>query len=243
MEDLQAFVRDLHAILVEATDNSSPMKARTSVQSAVRTKVKEQLSRRDLRIPVELVLLEILHEFDGFDSAHPESRAMVLEDAEKLLNRIESLLETDMALNTERMEMPPPPPIVAELMEEEVKTRRERENKEYREEAAERHISADASRRPVPRPQHAPQGGDQRPPRRRSRGRRHGEARPQTPAGQPPPPMVVSPPSTPAPAPSGERDDRGELKFQHKPAAAEGQPQHREGGGRRHHRRPPHRDK
>jgi len=236
MEDLQAFVKDLRTMLAETSDASALVKTKSSVQSAVRTKVKEQLSRKDLRIPIELILVEILHEFDGFDSAHPEAKAMVLDDAEKLLNKIESLLETDMALNPERIELPPPPPIVAELMEEEMKTRRERENEEYREEAAERHQGPDAARRPMPRPAHVPQG-DQRSGHRRGRGRRHGDERPPSTGSPPPPAAVQQHPS--APAPTGEHGDRSDLKFQRK--SPEGQPPHRD-GGRRHHHRPPRRD-
>ncbi|MBZ0274348.1 hypothetical protein K8I61_20110 [bacterium] len=130
MENLQEMVKDLRGIIHDCRAAFDNEEKEEKVQTQVRTRVKEQLTRKDLRLPVEIALVEILHEFDGFDIAPREIKSEVLEDAEKLLSRIDMLIETESVVTLERVELPSPPAIIADMIEKEEAARRREERVE-----------------------------------------------------------------------------------------------------------------
>ncbi|MCL4233680.1 MAG: hypothetical protein KJ042_04080 [Deltaproteobacteria bacterium] len=145
MENLQNLISELRDLYTQVRADRTNNRPIERVQTIIRNKVKDQLGRTDLRIPVEVALTEILHDFDGFDSADREAQEQVLGDTEKLLNRIESLIETDNAVTADRIEMPPPPALTADLVEAEMRQVRRQEEEEKRRREAE-------SRRHQPKP-------------------------------------------------------------------------------------------
>ncbi|MCZ7585637.1 MAG: hypothetical protein M5R36_21125 [Deltaproteobacteria bacterium] len=197
MESLQELVRELRVIVKGAPDEPAASDPSQSVQARVRSRVREQLGRDDLRIGVEMALAEMLHEFDGFDTAPDELKACILEEAEFLLNRIESRIETDSAVNADRIEIPPPPAITEDLVRAELR-------------AEENEAEAKAAvhdRETGPRPD----GGGRSSPSGRGRSRRRGRGRGPRPEGGEPQATQPAQPARearPAPPEGGEsRDD------------------------------------
>ncbi|MCC6157380.1 MAG: hypothetical protein IT350_04955 [Deltaproteobacteria bacterium] len=202
MENLQNLITELRDLYTQVRADRTNNRPIERVQTIIRNKVKDQIARADLRIPVEVALTEILHDFDGFDSADQEAQEQVLGDTEKLLNRIESLIETDNAVTADRIEMPPPPALTADLVEAEMREvrRQEEEEKRRREAESRRHqpkppvqdeqrrFDGDRNRRP--QPQHGqkprsdrPGGGPNAPQQNRPQGGPH----PQKPQAGPQP--------------------------------------------------------
>lgn len=194
MENLQNLITELRDLYTQVRADRTNNRPIERVQTIIRNKVKDQLGRADLRIPVEVALTEILHDFDGFDSADQEAQEQVLGDTEKLLNRIESLIETDNAVNADRIEMPPPPPLTADLVEAELREvrRQEEEEKRRREAEARRHqpkppvqddqrrFDGDRNRRPQPQQGQKPRfdrpgGGPNAPQQGRPQGGPHSQ--------------------------------------------------------------------
>ena len=139
MERLQSTIRDLRDLFmsldghVDVADvDGQPF------QTHVRVKVKEQLSRQDLRIPVELTLVELMHEFDGFDQLEEDVRKEVVEEARSLLSRLEALIDTESAISEPRMTLPEPPPMIADVIREEEERERRRVLEEQQREQLER---------------------------------------------------------------------------------------------------------
>ncbi len=200
MENLQNLISELRDLYTQVRADRTNNRPIERVQTIIRNKVKDQLARTDLRIPVEVALTEILHDFDGFDSADQEAQEQVLGDTEKMLNRIESLIETDNAVTADRIEMPPPPALTADLVEAEMREvrRQEEEEKRRREAEARRHqpkpqvqddprrSDGDRNRRPQPQQGQKPRfdrpGGGQNAPQQN---RQQGGAQSQRPQGGP----------------------------------------------------------
>lgn len=231
MENLQSLVHDLRALILEVSREEETQEREKPLQTEVRTRVKDQLARKDLRLNVALALSEILHEFDGFESAETEMKRMVLEDTTRLLGRIDSLLETDQAFNTERIVLTDPPGILADVVAREFRAQEkqlaEMERKQQQQEQARRASGERKSSSPTGAAsgRRSASPGDAQEGRRRSRGR-------------PEQKTASAPPAAPASADSAQ-GDRHDLKFQKNlPHAGEGGTRSRAPRRRRRPRRP-----
>jgi len=225
MEYLQDLVKELRALLRKASQSDPSIPGSVKIQSQVRGKIKSQLGRKDLRIPVELALLELLAEFEGFDSSPPPVQSLVRDQAGEILKKIESLLETEAALNADRIVLPPPPPLVADVMEPEETPDAEIEVDQRMREHSSKGLRSDAARRPGSSP--------------RSRGRRRGRPR-----GGPRPGGEQKAGGERPDGPQGKGPEgqpkREDLKF-HDQKAADSSPAGKEGKSKR--RRHPRRDR
>ncbi len=194
MDKLQTLIRDVRVLIRNTHTSLKTGDSATPIQPKVRGKVKEQLQRDDLRIAVETALVELLHQFDGFDMAVNEQKIQILEDSERVLGRLESLIETDSVMNTERVDLPDPPPLLASIVEKQL-----REEKLLMEEIKAKELQkkkeqiSEAQRKPDRGPR---SGGRRRPPRGRNK------SAPEKPTGGGPPRKT------------GDSGDRKDLKFQ-----------------------------
>lgn len=216
MDNLRGLIGELRGLYTQVRSDRSNNRPVERVQTVIRNKVKEQLTRTDLRIPVEAALVEILHEFDGFDSSDEESQELVLVDTEKLLNRIESLIETESAVNSDRRELPEPPPVTADIVAQEMRKIEEEDSRKRRREHEARHprpVEEDRSRREQPSGRDTRDHREPREPRAPQQPRR---PRPNRPEGERPPRPPQEGSAPPAHPPGPERSD---LKFQKDPPA------------------------
>jgi hypothetical protein len=195
MDKLQTLIRDVRVLIRNAKTSLSASGSVSPTQAKARGKVKEQLQRSDLRVSVEVSLVELLHQFDGFDLAGDEQKAKILDDSEKLLGRIESLIETDSAINADRIELPQPPEILAPLVEKQLKEERLRLAEIRSKELQKRQDQISEPRR---RPNQGPKPGGRRRP-----GRGRGK-----------PPQQNQNNQTASPQPKKGPGERNDLRFQ-----------------------------